>query len=219
MAALTTPFEYAPSPLLPQVSSPGHKLGFPVGELQPEGTGRGACFKTPLPTVTTDSRTTADEQSTATTTEFRETGSSEDATLIRPAWLISWEASDVSTLSPPPPALTCTAKGWEDPYIATWVPGTKPTALCLSNKNEDAIHWGPWIYFLLIGLPTIAGVGLLSCIHGLPAHFEQPLIKKESLTDEGGKVILVALDIIAVPQAADALLHSSPDQSPVKVLV
>jgi hypothetical protein len=72
-----------------------------------------------------------------------------------PAWHISWQTTDMATLSPRPPAL-------DGESITRWVPGSDP-------EREPRDHWGVGItpslyFFLVIGLPLIIVGGVVACL-------------------------------------------------------
>lgn len=85
---------------------------------------------------------------------------------IYPAWHISWEASDVSTLDPKPPMLT------NDMRIPIWTGGVVSDGAWDNNgRGRDTSH-GPLLgtgvlLFLVIGLPLLAcvagGFGCFCC--------------------------------------------------------
>lgn len=83
---------------------------------------------------------------------------------VHNAWRISWDAADVSLLSPPPPAFaTCSTT----PVIPSWAPGaTVEPLLCATQSwqssqsaggspNDGAMDGSPEMYFAIIGMPII----------------------------------------------------------------
>lgn len=61
-------------------------------------------------------------------------------------WQIRWAESDIESLSPAPPTLTCREK-----RLATWVPGSAPTdEACCPDPNNDSGSLGNLIYFVTI---------------------------------------------------------------------
>ena len=82
---------------------------------------------------------------------------------LLPAWHISWQSTDMPTLSPRPPALD----GGE--RFTRWLPGSKP-------EPEKLDNWGggdfnpSLFFFLVIGLPLIVLAGIAACITGCCAR-------------------------------------------------
>ncbi|CAH0023210.1 unnamed protein product [Clonostachys rhizophaga] len=80
---------------------------------------------------------------------------------IHNAWLISWDPSDASTLSPSPPMLKCT-----ESVVDMWVPGETTVvpgkALDKCGPGESS-RFGGLTGFLVIGLPLICVFLLVSC--------------------------------------------------------
>ncbi|KAK5659753.1 hypothetical protein OQA88_964 [Cercophora sp. LCS_1] len=73
-----------------------------------------------------------------------------------PAWHISWEPTDMPTLSPQPPAIE------GDERIVQWVPGSDP-------QRERRGEWGGGIslgffFFLVVGVPLVIGAGTVACL-------------------------------------------------------
>jgi hypothetical protein len=103
---------------------------------------------------------------------------------VHNAWHISWEASDVVTLSPPPPRLPCPTS-----VLSTWVPGATvdPNLLgsaCDSNndgtshmsESETRVFW-----FLVIGLPIILLTLVATCF-GVWCHRRRKARKAKTQT-------------------------------------
>ncbi|CAG9975176.1 unnamed protein product [Clonostachys byssicola] len=80
---------------------------------------------------------------------------------IHNAWLISWDPSDASTLSPSPPMLRCTESA-----VDVWVPGETTVvpgrALDKCGPGESP-RFGGLTGFLVIGLPLICVFLVVSC--------------------------------------------------------
>ncbi|KAK4120427.1 hypothetical protein N657DRAFT_161697 [Parathielavia appendiculata] len=90
---------------------------------------------------------------------------------VHNAWHISWDASDISSLSPtPPPFAPCTTS----PVIRSWVPGAtvEPNAFFVPGGacewNDGTSRWskgetiGMW--FLMVGVPIIGLAILATCL-------------------------------------------------------
>ncbi|KAJ9151457.1 hypothetical protein NKR19_g4975 [Coniochaeta hoffmannii] len=80
-----------------------------------------------------------------------------------PAWHISWQTTDMPTLSPRPPALD------EGERFTRWVPGSKPER----EKQDNA--WGGDLspalyYFLVVGIPLLIVAGIAACLTGCCAR-------------------------------------------------
>ncbi|KAK3318789.1 hypothetical protein B0H66DRAFT_249757 [Apodospora peruviana] len=74
-----------------------------------------------------------------------------------PAWHISWQPTDIPTLSPQPPEI-------EGYSITQWVPGSDP-------QREHQDNWGGGInrslfLFLVAGIPVILVVAMGACLTG-----------------------------------------------------
>jgi hypothetical protein len=89
-------------------------------------------------------------------------------TALYPAWHITWEASDISTLSPQPPTLTSSMR------VPVWTPGM---TLAPGDYDDNGRGKGPstsgrgldgsLFWFLIVGLPVIlvvfVGGGVFWC--------------------------------------------------------
>lgn len=74
-----------------------------------------------------------------------------------PAWHISWQPSDIPTLSPQPPAI-------DGDRIIKWVPGSEP-----QRVPQDG--WGRGMsrglfFFLVVGIPLIIVAAIVACFVG-----------------------------------------------------
>ncbi|KAL8365460.1 hypothetical protein RB595_004325 [Gaeumannomyces hyphopodioides] len=77
---------------------------------------------------------------------------------IHQAWQIRWAESDIKSLSPAPPTLTC-----HDKRLATWVPGSAATdQACSPDPNNDSRYLGNLIYLVTIP-PVVVFVLILAC--------------------------------------------------------
>ncbi|KAK1757148.1 hypothetical protein QBC47DRAFT_444038 [Echria macrotheca] len=81
-----------------------------------------------------------------------------------PAWHISWKDTDVSTLSPQPPAIT-------SGRFKTWVPGSSPEP----QPTQGSALGSPLFYFLVVGLPLIVVAAIIACLFfACRARFTRP---------------------------------------------
>lgn len=92
-----------------------------------------------------------------------------------PAWHISWQPTDIPTLSPQPPAI----EGHE--RIMRWEPGSDP-------QRERKDGWGGGLspslfYFLVAGIPIIVVAALIACVTACCA----PLRRRRGDKEEVGK--------------------------------
>ncbi|CAI6087199.1 unnamed protein product [Clonostachys chloroleuca] len=85
-------------------------------------------------------------------------------TWIHNAWHISWDPTDVVSLTPSPPTPRCSTSD-----ILRWVPGeslgNNSSVLgseCQKQESGNTAGWGLYI-FLVAGLPTIFGLALIGC--------------------------------------------------------
>lgn len=79
-----------------------------------------------------------------------------------PAWHISWQTTDLPTLSPRPPTLD------SDERFTQWVPGT-------DLKEQPRDNWAVGLssgafYFLVIGIPLLVVTAVVACIFGCRAR-------------------------------------------------
>lgn len=89
-----------------------------------------------------------------------------------PAWHISWQTTDMPTLSPRPPALD------DGETITRWVPGSDP-------EREPRDSWGGGIsrslfFFLVVGIPLIVVAAVVACL--IPACRGRRAKKRRGLT-------------------------------------
>ncbi|KAL3440396.1 hypothetical protein BJX65DRAFT_314816 [Aspergillus insuetus] len=129
--------------------------GIPIAE-----SAANACFE-PI-TIPTATNATSSPGSTSTASTITPTNPFPHGLRVHNAWHITWEASDVPSLSPSPPDLgSCTTLA-----LATWVPGTPVDAesLACGTTNDGASHSSnsdtALFRFLVIGIPVIAVVVL-----------------------------------------------------------
>jgi hypothetical protein len=73
-----------------------------------------------------------------------------------PAWHISWQPTDIPTLSPKPPAI-------EGDTITKWVPGSDPEREHRDNWGGGRVDGGLF-FFLIIGIPLILVAGMVACV-------------------------------------------------------
>ncbi|EJT71769.1 hypothetical protein GGTG_11023 [Gaeumannomyces tritici R3-111a-1] len=92
----------------------------------------------------------------AASTCFQDIQATPGAVRAHHAWQIKWAESDVKSLSPPPPALTC-----RDHKLATWVPGSTDH-VCNPEPNRDSHNLGNLIYLVTI-LPIVVFISTLTC--------------------------------------------------------
>ncbi|KAK1830906.1 hypothetical protein QBC39DRAFT_352944 [Podospora conica] len=75
-----------------------------------------------------------------------------------PAWHISWQPTDIPTMSPKPPAI-------EGDRITMWVPGSDPEREPPQRGSDGGYGAGLMLAsFMMIGLPIICVVGLIACV-------------------------------------------------------
>ncbi|KAL2842584.1 hypothetical protein BJX68DRAFT_270523 [Aspergillus pseudodeflectus] len=143
--------------------------GIPIAD-----TAANACFQP----ITTDTTSTSPASTASTTTNsderatIRTTNTANpfpDGLRVHEAWHITWEASDVSTLSPSPPDLgSCTTVA-----LPSWVPGepVDSDSLACRSTNNGASHSSDsdtaLFRFLVIGIPvigaTVVCIGAVVC--------------------------------------------------------
>lgn len=124
---------------------------------------------------------TGDDPSPSCEQAFISTSSSSGQVLVStstlskamvPAWHISWQTTDMPTLSPRPPALD------DGETITRWVPGSDP-------EREPRDNWGGGIshslfYFLVVGIPLIVVAAVVACL--IPACRGRRAKKRRGLT-------------------------------------
>ncbi|KAK2755053.1 hypothetical protein FQN54_006581 [Arachnomyces sp. PD_36] len=103
---------------------------------------------------------------------------------IHPAWVITWHASDTSTLTPVPPTLTS-----NNMLIPTWVPSQKGPEVeytRLSDDDDDYSGSGHvsgrpvLIWLLVVGFPVLGLLGLtVWCLVAVPRRKEAKRVKEE----------------------------------------
>lgn len=134
--------------------------------VEAEGIYQSPCTRTLVNNITAITRTSTITQdyvnNTAITSVSMYTTITGTTTLsIHNAWLISWDPSDASTLSPSPPMLKCT-----ESVVDMWVPGETTVvpgeALDKCGPRESP-RFGGLTGFLVIGLPLICVFLLVSC--------------------------------------------------------
>ncbi|KAK4109021.1 hypothetical protein N656DRAFT_783691 [Canariomyces notabilis] len=76
-----------------------------------------------------------------------------------PAWHISWQPTDLPTLSPQPPAI-------EGDRITRWVPGSDPEREPRDNAWGGRSFNPGLFYFLVAGIPIIIVVAIVACLTG-----------------------------------------------------
>ncbi|KAF2994335.1 hypothetical protein E8E14_003117 [Neopestalotiopsis sp. 37M] len=126
-----------------------------------ESTDAAACIKDIAESTTGASSSALKLQATAATspTSFPRVFS------VHNAWQISWESSDVATLSPSPPLLPC----FYSP-LSSWIPGetVDPSFYASACPNDGESHWSDssvqGFFFIVIGLPIIGFLGIVTCI-------------------------------------------------------
>lgn len=69
---------------------------------------------------------------------------------IHTPYHITWQSSDIKTLSPAPPTSVC-AKG---PALATWVPGTEPVKPLCYTESPKPVR--PLVIYLAVDVPIIS---------------------------------------------------------------
>jgi hypothetical protein len=73
-----------------------------------------------------------------------------------PAWHISWQPTDIPTLSPQPPAI-------EGDRITKWIPGSDPERERQDNWGGGNMNTGLF-YFLVAGIPIIIVAAIVACL-------------------------------------------------------
>jgi len=95
-----------------------------------------------------------------------------------PAWHISWQATDMPSLSPQPPAL-------DGERIVQWTPGSEP-------QTERRDNWGGGIssslfLFLVMGIPLLIVAAVAACLFpACRARSRARAAKRRQKSDAGG---------------------------------
>ncbi|OAA55281.1 hypothetical protein SPI_08376 [Niveomyces insectorum RCEF 264] len=135
LLALTTPFAQAPSCTAifsaTTIVYSDWRDDYAKSGLSIESIVSPACFRG-APTATSMTTTTTPDNAATTASALFPT-----SLQVHDAWHISWASADVSTLSPPPPTLTCGTA------LSSWVPGAAvPTASSCVDDNAASYNSG-----------------------------------------------------------------------------
>jgi hypothetical protein len=141
-----------------------------------------ACYKTKTSTWEID---TTPDLISSTVTYDNLWGTSETI-MAHPAWQITWEASDTSTLSPAPPALT------NGMYIDSWVPGSPieegrydntGTGGHSSYGSDPGFRGSEMMIAICVGVPMLALCMCGGCCYGCKRH-DRKLKREAALADQ-----------------------------------
>ncbi|KAK4100218.1 hypothetical protein N658DRAFT_497447 [Parathielavia hyrcaniae] len=137
---------------------------------------------------------------------------------VHNAWHISWEASDIPSLSPtPPPFATCITS----PVIRSWVPGAtvEPDAFLVPEGvecNDGTSRWSKAqtasFFFLIVGLPTIILAIVVTCLVVCCCRRRRRV--REGREREGGPWRLVAKADIAQADGDGVRTGGGPRPAP-----